>query len=203
MQFVNDISMIEKSWDQASNFQEDLQKQLIAVKKEKDKVVADRGILKSRVRLLLAKVISQRKQLEQIENQVLRLIEDGARRRKILRQADEAIEEKTRAYEELLGQHLLMKKEMSLLEEKLKRADQENALLVKQKSLAIEEFLKSEGFYRGIEKVEAKGQELGFKDCLNKVKRLYLELNLSTISLDNFAETEKGQPSTDLIVLPV
>ena len=50
--------------------------------------------------------------------------------KKILQQAGEAIKEKTRAYEEVLSQNLLMKKRISLLDEKFKKTEQENISLI-------------------------------------------------------------------------
>ena len=96
-----------------------------------------------------------------------------------------------------------MKERISFLEEKLKQTEQENALLIQQKPLVIEEFKKSKAFEDGINRVGAKGYKLGFEYCINGIKKLYPDLDLSSISIDYSAEKEEGKPTNDPIMLPI
>ena len=54
-----------------------------------------------------------------------------------------------------------------------------------------------------MEQVGAKGYEFGFEDCINKVKRLYPDLDCSSISIDYFAEKEEKKPTDNPITSPV
>ena len=76
--------MIEESWCQTTNLQEDLQKQLTVAKEEKDKVDANRIALETKVIRSTAKILSLENQLRQVERQAMQLVDDAARRKKLL-----------------------------------------------------------------------------------------------------------------------
>lgn len=129
--------------------------------------------------------LSLEKQLKAMQAKVAELQMKLKKKKKRLHSLKQMAKDNLKKSDDALAQKAAAEKRAELAEQKAKSAKQ-------RAHRAIEEYKKSTAFDDEMTKAGVESYKMGFGDCLDKVLKLYLDLDISKVTIDDINEEDKA-----------
>lgn len=132
-----------------------------------------------------------------------KIAELEAELKKKLHSMEILIKEGLQKSDEALAQKAEVEKKADRLEQRVELVER-RAELAEQRALqAVEEYKKSATFDKEMNEAGVESYNIGFGDCLKKVKEFYPDLDISKVTLDEIDEDEVNEQIEDVFTFAV
>lgn len=178
LQFIHDISLIKESIASFTNLSRGLRDQLEVVRAEKEVAKELEQTLEGKLEKCLAANLSMEKDLKLAQNKVAELEAKLKKKKKKLYSSELLIKESLQKSDEALARRTTAEKRAELAEKKAE-------LVEEWAHRAVEEFKGSSAFEDEMIEAGVESYKTGFVDCLEKISKLYPNLDVSKMNIDD------------------